>query len=589
MSAKEPAEIRDVDLRIKGTSRMAVRGVRRLRSLENLVSTGDGAPSADSLEETPQKRPRKVAAADDEEELTKWVLAAPEMAAKCFSAGPASICQRLAKQSEQKLKAALKSFSQRRAKGEDIETLEWLEAFVVAVLARQFGIHARMKWEGPVSPTTAPSAKEMSPPRQIPAPLMRAPSWGLGSRGAPKQTLRISAGRAAAAAGIHPYADVGELFLELLYQDLPEMLLRDCALVGVEVVSAMDERTRLMAKSGESAALEKALQAGAGATDLTAIRAARQAVSSCLEAAQRSERLSADEAEELRNALEFEINCEFGAKHEDSAVEVYEKRVGQKVYGTQHRIKAPMFCGGPAEALALLPAMGSATRASVEAAAAATAARVAATDAPADTSENATSATDVVDVEDLCGSSCNDATNVASGGCNGNGVPIETAEEPRPYFFLTGFTDGIVDLPREGSAIATSDATNSCMETLVVEVKHRMGRIQDNPNIYDVVQLCSYCRVLGCARGDLVQCLRNGRSANGQNGDGGELHITRIDFSEGTPHRIGWDKHVLPGLYEVARAVYAAREDDDTRHRLLAASPEERKAIVGELCPHMAS
>ena len=31
---------------------------------------------------------------------------------------------------------------------------------------------------------------------------------------------------------------------------------------------------------------------------------------------------------------------------------------------------------------------------------------------------------------------------------------------------------------------------------------------QDPPEIYDVVQLCSYCRVLGTVRGDLVQCLR---------------------------------------------------------------------------------
>lgn len=34
-----------------------------------------------------------------------------------------------------------------------------------------------------------------------------------------KGVLRISAGRAAAVAGIHPYAEVGEIFLELLYQD----------------------------------------------------------------------------------------------------------------------------------------------------------------------------------------------------------------------------------------------------------------------------------------------------------------------------------------------------------------------------------
>jgi len=131
-------------------------------------------------------------------------------------------------------------------------------------------------------------------------------------------------------------------------------------------------------------------------------------------------------------------------------------------------------------------------------------------------------------------------------------------------------------------------------ETLVVEVKHRMGRIQEPPNIYDVVQLCSYCRVLGCARGDLVQCLRDGPGLSGPGtnrpvgGGVGDLHITRIDFSEGSRDRVGWDKYVLPGLYEVARAVYAAREDQEIRLRLLAANPQERIDIVGCICPHLA-
>ena len=65
-------------------------------------------------------------------------------------------------------------------------------------------------------------------------------------------------------------------------------------------------------------------------------------------------------------------------------------------------------------------------------------------------------------------------------------IPSEAQE---PYLLLTGFTDGIVDIPTPGAAAAT--------ETLVVEMKHRMGRIQDPPNIYDVVQLCTYCRILG--------------------------------------------------------------------------------------------
>jgi len=116
----------------------------------------------------------------------------------------------------------------------------------------------------------------------------------------------------------------------------------------------------------------------------------------------------------------------------------------------------------------------------------------------------------------------------------------------------------------------------------VVEVKHRMGRIKDPPEIYDVVQLCTYCRALGCVRGDLVQCLRS--KAGGQSN---VLHVTRIDFSEGSPDRKGWDEQILPKLYDLAAAIYAAREDKAFRLRLLAAEPELRRQIVAEACPHM--
>merc|ERR1719498_395579 len=101
------------------------------------------------------------------------------------------------------------------------------------MLARSLGVHiSKPKAAAPLSSTTGPAL--------APIPLV-------GSR---RQILRISAGRAAAAAGIHPYTDVGEVFLELLYQDLPELLLHDAALAGVEVISNADERERLLEKSG---------------------------------------------------------------------------------------------------------------------------------------------------------------------------------------------------------------------------------------------------------------------------------------------------------------------------------------------------
>lgn len=405
------------------------------------------------------------------------------------------------------------ALGRRRAQGDrDAEVLRWLCGY----------IEARLVWEAALA-QARPGPAPAEPPAAKP--------------------LRISAGRAAAAAGLHPYADAGELFLELLYQDLPELLLRDAAVAGVEVISAAAERERLLTKSGQAEALGAALQRGGAALGVEGVRSARDDVAAAVEAARTAECLTAEEAQELRRLLELDLNLEFGARHEDAALASYEAHVGARTFGQQHRLKVPMPPGGAAEALAhVFPATGTGSKASIE-------------------------KTQVPAAEHL-----------------GGPVAAKPYVEPEreAYFYLTGFTDAIVDLPTNVDAACGA----APLETLVVEVKHRMGKLQETPNLYDVVQLCCYCRVLGCARGDLVQCLRH--SFDVERGGVAELRVTRLDFSEGSTHRRGWDEHVLPGLYEVTRAVYAARADEGTRLRLLAApDAAARLALVGTLCPHL--
>lgn len=384
-----------------------------------------------------------------------------------------------------------------------------------------------------------------------------------------RQILRISAGRAAAAAGIHCYADIGEMFLEFLYQDLPELLLEDAVLAGVEIVSPELERARLLTKSGEADAVDLILKEAAKAPAIEGAQAAKEAVGQAIAAAEKTKKLTAEEAQELKNTLELEINLEFGARHEDAAIEAYEQRVGRKVYGQQHRVSVRMPSEGPDVALAkAFPAPFPALR-------------------PRDDLQLKMEGNKEAPLD--------------------GSLKRKRDHHEEPYFRLTGFVDGLVDIVRgtpgppnptmpgrgqqsrqaQTMPAVPVDAADS--ETLVVEVKHRMGRIKDPPNIYDVVQLCSYCRALGCTRGDLVQCLRTGPTSNEKVPIRPEmLHVTRIDFSEGSPDRHGWDKHVLPGLYAIAAAVYAAREDRPLRLRLLAATtPEERTKIVGEMCPHL--
>lgn len=361
----------------------------------------------------------------------------------------------------------------------------------------------------------------------------------------PRQTLRISAGRAAAAAGIHPYTDIGDLFLDFVYQDLPDLLLHDAESVGVQIVSPLLERARLLAQSGQAKKLEDAIRSSASAQGLEGVREAKRVVAETIEVAQREGKLTAEEAAELRNTLELECNLEFGERHEDAAIREYETRVGSPVYGQQRRVSMGLPEAGAAEALAhcfkmvqrkVLPPL------------------------PPEEKEKPPMP----------------AESALAPFPHGSGTGSKESDDGA-YFRLTGFVDGLVDLPW-GDGV---------LETVVVEVKHRMGSIKDPPNIYDIVQLGSYCRFFGLARGHLVQCLREGIGPWATS-PVGRLDVTELLYDEGAEHRRGWDDHILPGLYKAAAAVYAARSCRDTRLRLLAAEdPGKRAQLVGELCPHL--
>ena len=43
------------------------------------------------------------------------------------------------------------------------------------------------------------------------------------------------------------------------------------------------------------------------------------------------------QAAELQQTLELEVNLDFGARHEDAAIERYQRRINAEVYGQQHR------------------------------------------------------------------------------------------------------------------------------------------------------------------------------------------------------------------------------------------------------------
>ncbi|CAE7751573.1 unnamed protein product, partial [Symbiodinium necroappetens] len=54
---------------------------------------------------------------------------------------------------------------------------------------------------------------------------------------------------------------------------------------------------------------------------------------------------------DIKRPSRLEVNLDFGARHEDAAIEAYQERVGSQVYGQQHRVCLPLPVDGATHAL----------------------------------------------------------------------------------------------------------------------------------------------------------------------------------------------------------------------------------------------
>lgn len=443
-----------------------------------------------------------------------------------------------------------------------------------------------------------------------------------------KQVLRISGSKVAAVAGLNSFVDVGELFLEHLYQDLMELYIYDSSILGLEVELISDDelRKQLMTKSGSAADLESALQIADAAQDVESVKTALAGVEDALKIVSRDEKLDSEEFTQLRDMMHRKVCCGFGDKHEDAGLRAYEARVGSRVYEEQRSLCLRMPKGGASVALAnAFPATGSFQPAEgkVSSSKAGT--------APDANGQVVPWADFVADVQAkvACLKKLNGPISIAFASsltsaerkyvhrtAEGEGLfsqslgdgedrylklyrdmsaaatdrqelnEAERRSDENTHFKLIGKIDGLIDL-------SESTGCTSKMKTLVVEMKHRTRRIANPPDTKEVVQLCTYCRVLGCEEGDLVQSLRERNAVETSptplkmKAASSTMHVARLDFRKGSMHRDGWDKHVLPAMYAFADGIYAARHDDSLRYRLLASDASQRKALVESLCPHL--
>ena len=150
------------------------------------------------------------------------------------------------------------------------------------------------------------------------------------------EPLRIGSSQIGACVGVHPYAELDELFDGLIYQGAAgrALLARDAAAVGAVVETKDEEATRILA--GASAATRRAFRAAERAATVDAattgaVAAARAAAGRAVAAAVARREVSAAEGAALASYARHGAHTAFGRRQENDAIAAYERATGNAV------------------------------------------------------------------------------------------------------------------------------------------------------------------------------------------------------------------------------------------------------------------
>eukprot|EP01052_Picozoa_sp_SAG31_P045774 SAG31_NODE_8497_length_1441_cov_0.698957_1_plen_422_part_00 len=396
----------------------------------------------------------------------------------------------------------------------------------------------------------------------------------LSIRFAMQPVLRIPVSKIPAIAGYNEHADLPELLMELLYQDNHELLANDAEILGIEVVSRQQEQWELMLKTGEGSAkllMGMAAAANAGAPSASAAAEITQSVKSLLQQAVDTGKLSAAEAAVLRDSLCGDVNTSFGTRHENDALDEYEKITGWQVTDRNDRyLRWDVPIDGPVQ----LPAVGKSARASSR--------HQRKRHCTIDERVGQEQVQHMADSCQNCGADATSSTGSLS-------PPV------KPVFRIVGSVDGI----SEQLDASADDPDEWTVVPKIIEVKHRMKQcsLAKPPPLHDQLQLAIYMLMLGTSAGELVQCYRDHNTADGSSpvsshSAAAAMHISIVDVElQGSKlnHREHIVSSVLPRLQLWTKMVLALRFDDLERWRWLQSPLREQWEIIcnGRYCPHL--
>lgn len=428
-------------------------------------------------------------------------------------------------------------------------------------------------------------------------------------------SLRVSVSNLAALIGLHPYKDVPELVLSLVYQgSVGRALLRhDAALLGMVLTTPEEQLQQLARKAGSTT--QNALQTAMRVTSDT-VDAARSIKQAVLTEAKQSGQLQGAEVKLLEEGVRSIVDTRHGTAHEDEALNEYERLTGWAVRERNAEVKSMAFTLSCENEVPTLSPIGEA---------------VSLYRNTNESLENKSSRE--------CGSRADQKSDTRHPQQTGlDEEPQQTnaivVSERYAFLYLLGSIDGLRDELAPTDCMQTDNDGDSgwVLRSIVVECKHRMSRLYKDPPIYEQIQTIAYCFMYGTEHADILQVMRQqeeapkkidtmaavstttensshvttgkisspviDKFADASDGESRNLNqrtgrmdtlttesvgvkteahvqtltvsITRVALDDPVHrHRTQWNRVVLPRLRSIVEAIYRIRSDDLKRYQLL--------------------
>eukprot|EP01031_Cornospumella_fuschlensis_P024400 gene24400-29496_t len=410
--------------------------------------------------------------------------------------------------------------------------------------------------------------------------------------------LRFYCSDIAALTGFHPYADITEVFMKYLYQDIELLQEADAQALGIELLSVEESADRVLLLLDQEVQnnFQALLQKTSDKAQLSSQSQAKELISNMqnlLRDNKVTSKLSIEEFEVISKEFSGRIRKQYGVHCEAQALEKYTDMTGYAV--TMSNDKTYVYEVFP-EHLSPIVRMSNTS--------------IRDPSPPPHTTSTSSSSSIVIDLTksaDLGSASASVGNNKAADDLSkGNPPPAKrkrkqttltgeaivdstasAVKKASPLFKIIGKIDGLSVQPLvQTTASGALDVKDTIV---VVEVKNRVRGFSTPPPLYEMIQVVSYMIMLGAEYADLVQAMLVTPTADSssESDQSSSIQIHRICLHDPLyNHHYTYTHTILPRLLCFKEAICKMRQEVGLRYAYLMGEREEREAIVKDLCPY---